>query len=91
MPDSQVNEQFRHSELTKQIIGVFYEVYNELGHGFIESVYENSMVIALRAHRMEVLQQIDVPVLFRGKASVHFALTYSSIDQCFSSSKLPDR
>ncbi len=34
MNDSNVNEQFRHAELTKGIIGVFYEVYNELGHGF---------------------------------------------------------
>src|SRR5438874_10843052 len=67
MPDSQVNEQFRHSELTKGIIGIFYEVYNELGHGFIESVYENSLSIALREKGYEVLQQIAIPVWFRGK------------------------
>ena len=48
MAVSQVNEQFRHAELTKAIIGTFYEVYNELGHGFIESVYENSLTLALR-------------------------------------------
>jgi PD-(D/E)XK nuclease superfamily len=28
-----------HEELTEKIIGVFYDVYNELGHGFLESVY----------------------------------------------------
>ena len=67
MPDSQVNEQFRHSELTKSIIGVFYEVYNELGHGFIESVYENSLSIALREKGCEVHQQIAIPVWFRSK------------------------
>src|SRR5438874_10949714 len=67
MPDSQVNEQFRHSELTKRIIGVFYEVYNELGHGFIESVYENSLSIALREKGCEVHQQIAIPVWFRSK------------------------
>ena len=59
------NEQFRHSELTKLIIGTFYEVYNELGHGFLESVYENSLCIALRDKGLEVHQQIAVPVWFR--------------------------
>jgi GxxExxY protein len=42
------NERFRRSELTKSIIGTFYEVFNELGPGFLESVYENSLSIALR-------------------------------------------
>lgn len=67
MDDSNVNEQFRHAELTKGIIGVFYEVYNELGHGFLESVYENSLAIALRVKGFEVHQQVSVPVLFRGQ------------------------
>lgn len=60
------NEQFRHSELTEVIIGTFYEVYNELGHGFLESVYENSLAIALKSKGLEVFQQIAVPVQFRG-------------------------
>ena len=61
------NEQFLHSDLTKSIIGTFYEVYNELGHGFLESVYEKSLAIALRDKGLEVHQQIAIPVLFRGK------------------------
>jgi GxxExxY protein len=60
------NEQFRHAELTEAIIGTFYEVYNELGHGFIESVYENSLAIALRGRGFGVHQQIAIPVFFRG-------------------------
>jgi len=32
----------KHRELTQKIIGIFYEVYNELGHGFLESVYETA-------------------------------------------------
>ena len=32
----------KHKELTEAIIGVFFEVYNELGHGFLESVYERA-------------------------------------------------
>ncbi len=62
----QTNEQFRHAELTEVIIGTFYEVYNELGNGFLESVYENSMAIALRLKGFETLQQIAIPVHFRG-------------------------
>ena len=60
------NEQFLHFEVTKQIIGTFYEVYNELGHGFLESVYENSLAIALREQGFEVVQQVSIPVYFRG-------------------------
>jgi len=33
-----------HSELTGKVIGIFYDVYNELGHGFLESVYETGAV-----------------------------------------------
>lgn len=48
------NEQFLYADLTHTIIGTFYEVYNELGHGFLESVYENSLAIALRGKGFEV-------------------------------------
>ena len=60
------NEQFLHSEITEQIIGTFYEVYNELGHGFLESVYENSLAIALKDKGFDILQQVKIPVHFRG-------------------------
>jgi GxxExxY protein len=60
------NEQFRHGELTKAIIGCFYSVYNELGFGFIESVYENSLSLALKEKGFEVHRQIAIPVWFHG-------------------------
>lgn len=72
MTEHKTNEQFRHAELTKTIIGVFYDVYNELGHGFIESVYENALCMALREKGLEVHQQIAIPVWFRGKQIVDF-------------------
>lgn len=62
----------RHKELTETIIGVFYEVYNELGHGFLESVYEKAFEIALAAKGLEVLRQIEVPVWFRGQKVGNF-------------------
>ena len=55
-----------HSELTEKIIGIFYEVYNELGHGFLESVYEQALSIAFAEREIFFQRQIAVPVWFRG-------------------------
>ncbi len=56
----------KHAELTDKIIGVYYDVYNELGYGFLESVYEESMAMALREAGLQLERQVAVPVLFRG-------------------------
>ena len=58
---------FRHQDLTGQVIGVFYQVYNELGHGFLESVYENAMELALASANFIVKRQDPLPVFFRGQ------------------------
>jgi GxxExxY protein len=63
----------KHKELTETIIGVFYEVYNELGHGFLESVYEKAFEIALTAKGLNVLRQIEIPVTFRGQSVGNFS------------------
>jgi len=57
---------FKHRELTEKIIGVFYEVYNELGHGFLESVYEEAMAVALPQAGLKVERQVPLRVTFRG-------------------------
>ncbi len=57
----------RHSEITEPIIGAFYEVYNELGHGFLESVYREAMMIALRAKGLPVEREKTVTVQFRNE------------------------
>lgn len=57
----------KHAELTDKIIAVFYDVYNELGYGFLESVYHECISIALRAAGLEVESQVPVPVWFRGQ------------------------
>ncbi|MGH9949141.1 MAG: GxxExxY protein [Pyrinomonadaceae bacterium] len=61
-----------HKELTEKIIGVFYDVYNELGHGFLESVYETAMVIALREAGLKVASQVEIPVWFRKRQIGNF-------------------
>jgi GxxExxY protein len=57
---------FRHSDVTEKIIGIFYDVYNELGYGFLECVYEESLVIALYEAGLTANRQIPLPVWFRG-------------------------
>ncbi len=37
-----------HEELTRRIIGIAFEVLNELGSGFLESVYKKALLLALR-------------------------------------------
>jgi GxxExxY protein len=55
----------KHKELTYEIIGVFYDVYNELGHGFLESVYQRSLGLALESAGLKVRSQVKIPVWFR--------------------------
>jgi GxxExxY protein len=57
----------KHSELTAQIIRVFYDVYNELGHGFLESTYSGAMVVALEEAGLKASREFFVPVWFRGR------------------------
>lgn len=56
----------KHEQLTGKIIEVFYEVYNELGHGFLESVYEASMRLALVQAGLFVAPRKPLEVWFRG-------------------------
>ncbi len=56
-----------HSELTEKIIGIFCDVYNELGHGFLESVYEQALGVAFAEHQVFFQRQVGVPVWFRGQ------------------------
>lgn len=56
-----------HKQITYKIIGVFYDVYNELGHGFLESVYQKSLGLALQAVGLDVCWPIAIPVWFRGQ------------------------
>jgi GxxExxY protein len=62
----------KHGLITDQILGVFYDVYNELGHGFLESVYQRSLVLALEAAGLRVCSRVTIPVWFRGQRVGHF-------------------
>jgi len=56
-----------HKALSDTIIGIAIDVQKELGQGFLERVYENSLVIALRDKGLAVDQQKHLEVLFRGQ------------------------
>jgi len=61
-----MNADLKYRALTQQIIGVYYEVYNELGSGFLESVYQKSLALALGSAGLTVCSRMDIPVWFRG-------------------------
>jgi GxxExxY protein len=57
-----------HRSLTETILKVFYEVYNELGAGFLESLYSRAMPVALRSARLRAAREVTPEVRFRGHA-----------------------
>ena len=57
---------YKHSALTKQIIGHFYDVYNVLGYGFLENVYEKALALRLRGDDLDVVRQQPIRVYFDG-------------------------
>lgn len=61
-----------HSELTGAVIGASYKVYNELGSGFLESVYEKALVIELQELGLKVESQVSLNVKYRDKIVGNF-------------------
>lgn len=55
-----------HADVTDGVLRVFYEVYNELGGGFLEIVYHRAFALALRQAGLSVAAEVAVPVHFRG-------------------------
>jgi len=65
-------DRFKHKETTDIIIKSFYEVYNELCDGFLESVYESALYIVLTEYGLYVERQKDICVFFRGSMVGYF-------------------
>jgi len=57
----------KHWHLCHDIVQVFYTVYNELGFGFLEAVYEEALDIALKEAGFTVSRQVATPIWFRGR------------------------
>lgn len=58
---------FKHSQLTQNIIKAYYNVYNTLGFGFLEKVYENAMVLELKEMGFEVEKQKQIDVFYHNE------------------------
>ena len=56
----------KYKELTKKIIGVFYKVYNQLGYGFLEKVYENAMMVEFEKESISAMAQCRIKVSYDG-------------------------
>ena len=54
------------NELTYEIRGAIFDVYNELGPGLLESVYEEALTYELEKRGLEVARQVEVPILYKG-------------------------
>lgn len=61
-------------DLTHTIIGCAYRVDNTMGHGFLEAVYEECMMIELRKHGIPVLQQHPIRVIYEGQVVGEFVV-----------------
>lgn len=56
-----------HEEITSEVIRAFYKVYNTLGYGFLEKVYENALAYELGSRGFAVRQQMPIRVYYEGQ------------------------
>lgn len=61
------HEPLKHGHISEAIIGAFYEVYNELGHGFLESVYREALACDLTSKGLRIEREKMVRVQFRNQ------------------------
>ena len=57
---------YPYEDITHAIIGVFYDVYNDLGPGFLEKVYENALLVELNTRGLKAHSQCPVSVQYKG-------------------------
>lgn len=69
-----IKENYKHSKLTEKILKAYYNVYNKLGYGFLEKVYENAMLIELLKLGLECEKQKPIDVYYdEDKIGEYFA------------------
>ncbi len=61
------NNKILYKDLSYKIVGLAMEVYNKLGFGFLEKVYENALIILLQQAGIQAEQQAPIKVYFEGK------------------------
>jgi GxxExxY protein len=71
---TQKAEEFLYKELTEKIIGAAFEVYKNLGYGFLEKVYKNALLVELRLRGIEVKSEFSISVPYKGEPVGDFCL-----------------
>jgi GxxExxY protein len=66
------DKSLKHGDITETVIGCAFEVINELGSGFLESVYEKAMILALRERGLAANEQYPINLTFRGQSVGEF-------------------
>jgi len=62
-----VSIEYKHAELSKEIIAAAYRVHKELGHGFLEKVYKNALALELEENGIECSIEIPLQVEYHDK------------------------
>ena len=58
---------FKYKELTEEIIKIFYRVYNKLGYGFLEKIYEKAMIIECKKDNISAVPQYPIKVSYENE------------------------
>ena len=74
-------DNYLHSDITALVIKAFYNVYNKLGYGFLEKVYENSLLIELRKSGLSCKAQQQIKVFYDDE-EVGFYIADIVINDC---------
>ncbi|MBE9481671.1 MAG: GxxExxY protein [Bacteroidetes bacterium] len=62
-----MKENYLHTDITGKILKAFFKVYNTLGYGFLEKVYENAMLIELRKMGLKCSNQLPIKVFYENE------------------------
>jgi len=61
------SQDFKYKEVTEKIIEIFYKVYNKLGYGFLEKIYENALMIEFREIGINAISQFPINVFYKSE------------------------
>lgn len=65
--DSYINEKYPLSDLTGKIIRCAFDVYNTLGNGFQERIYQRALAIEFKAQQIRFQMEFEMPLYYRGE------------------------
>ncbi len=76
-----MRDNYKYADITGLVIKAFYNVYNQLGYGFLERVYENALLVELKKFELECKPQYAVEV-FYDETNVGFYIADIIVNDC---------